>query len=530
MFKALLKKQMMEVNTWLIQDKKRGKTRSKKGMLTLILLYVVLFGFIGGIFFAMAKSLCAPLVALNLGWLYFAIMSLISVVMGVFGSVFNTFTTLYQAKDNELLLSMPIKPSYILTARILGVYLWSFIYTALVFIPTIIVFMVYGAFSVPALISGILMLIVLSVFVLMLSCILGWVVAKISVKIKHKSFITVIASLAFIAIYYFFYFKAMEILSELLANALTIGTTIKGKALPIYWLGNAATGNFLFLLIVALIVAILMAITLYVMSRSFLKMATTNKGEKRKAYKKQKSSLKSVDEALLGKELRRYTSSANYMINCSLGTLFLPILGVAALIKMDWVRGFISSMGMPDNMILLIVCLALCSMATFNDITSPSVSLEGKNLWLVQSLPISPWTALKAKIKLHLWLTEIPVLFCSICICIAAGFNLVNTVLCLFLPALFALSMAAFGLFLNLKFPNLTWTNEIIPIKQSASVTIALFGGWGLVGIFVGLFYLFGNYMEETLFLVICAAVLIGISTGLIFWLKNKGAKIFSSL
>ena len=45
---------------------------------------------------------------------------------------------------------------------------------------------------------------------LTLSCALGWVVAKVSRKLKHKSFITVIVSLAGLAIYYFFVFITEE--------------------------------------------------------------------------------------------------------------------------------------------------------------------------------------------------------------------------------------------------------------------------------------------------------------------------------
>lgn len=42
-----------------------------------------------------------------------------------------------------------------------------------------------------------MLLIVISLFVLALSCVLGWVVAKISLKLKNKSFITVLVSLVF---------------------------------------------------------------------------------------------------------------------------------------------------------------------------------------------------------------------------------------------------------------------------------------------------------------------------------------------
>ena len=53
---------------------------------------------------------------------------------------------------------------------------------------------------------------------------------------------------------------------------------------------------------------------------------------------------------------------------------------------------------------------ALCMLASMNDMAAPSVSLEGKSLWLLQSLPVTPWQVLRAKLRLQLLLTAIPVL------------------------------------------------------------------------------------------------------------------------
>ena len=130
----------MEVNTWLIQDKKKGTKRGKQGITLLLLVYAALFIGMGAAFFLVANMLCEPLVLARLDWLYFAIMGLMSVLLGVFGSVFNTYATLYMAKDNEFLLSMPVHPSAILFVRLFGVWMWSLIYEAIVFIPSVIAY------------------------------------------------------------------------------------------------------------------------------------------------------------------------------------------------------------------------------------------------------------------------------------------------------------------------------------------------------------------------------------------------------
>ena len=122
MIKAMMKKQMQESFCWLYQDKKTGKNRSIKGLIGYGLLYLLVFGCVGFVFYAISDMLCEPFHGMGLDWLYIALMGLMSVMLGVFGSVFNTYTSLYQAKDNDFLLAMPIPTKLLLVARLTGVY------------------------------------------------------------------------------------------------------------------------------------------------------------------------------------------------------------------------------------------------------------------------------------------------------------------------------------------------------------------------------------------------------------------------
>ena len=94
----------------------------------------------------------------------------------------------------------------------------------------------------------------------------------------------------------------------------------------------------------------------------------------------------------------------------------------------------------------------------------------------------------------------------------------------------FVLFMAEFGLTVNLLAPNLNWTNEIIPIKQSLGVTVALFGGWIVVIALCGAYVLLRKVMSPELFLVCAAMILLAGSIALYLWLKKRGAKIFEAL
>lgn len=530
MFKTLFKKQMFELNVNFFYNRKTGKQRSKASSILFIALYVLLMaGIAAALFGVMSFYLCKAFVALNLDWLYFALMSIMAVAFGVFGSVFNTFSGLYKAKDNDLLLSMPIPVKNIICSRLGGVYLMGLMFSGIVIVPAIAVYFIFSPFRVSAVIGAVLLFIDVSLVVLVLSCVLGWGVAKISNKLKNKSFITVIVSLAFFAVYYIFYFKLNQIIQSLIKNAVLIGEKLKSNAYPLYIIGKTGAGDFVSGLIFTVSVALLTVVTYFVLEKTFIKIATASNGGKKAKFKGFSAKKRSVNSALLAKEFNRFTQSPNYMLNCGLGVLLLPILSVVILIKGKSIINVVSMLEWEQYLSVFLIT-AICLLASMNDIVAPSVSLEGKNIWLLQSLPINPWSVLKAKMSLQLILTGIPVAVFSICAIIALKLSLLQAVFCIVTPLIFVVMSTCFGLFLGLKNANLTWTNEIIPIKQSASVFVSLFGCWGYSVAIGGGIFLFKKYLGITAYLIIVTAITLLLSILLYVWLKKCGTKVFSRL
>ena len=529
MMKALFKKQMLEVFSWLYKNRKTGKHRSVKGIVGSVVLYLFLFGFLGAIFYVVADMLCVPLVASKVGWLYWCLMGLITIFLGVFGSVFNTYSSLYSAKDNDFLLSLPIPTSQILFVRLFGVYAIGLMYELIVFIPTALVWFMKAPFSLAGTICIALIAFLLSVFVLVLSAILGWMVAFIAGKLKHKNMITVFLSLAFIAAYYYVYGKAYSILQSILANAEAVGDRLKSVLYPLYQMGRAAEGNIPSMLIFTAIIGGLFLIVYAVLSHSFLSLATANRGNVKKAYKKDKFKTRTVDGALLQKELRRFMGSANYMLNCGLGIIFMPIVAGMLLWKAWMIREILLSPFLQQYAPLLAVG-GICMIATMNDITSPSVSLEGKNLWIAQSLPVSSKQVLAAKLKLHLLLTVLPAIPLLAVVEWLLRPNMAFAALIPVATLLFIVFMATLGLCVNLKIPNLNWTSEIVPIKQSMSVMIALFGGWIIIAALAVIYGFLGYVLSPLVYLVLISAVFLILDILLLRWLFTRGAKIFCTL
>ena len=532
MLKTLVKKQLMEIFRSYFYNAKTNKKRSTAGIIAYILLFAALMiGLIGGMFTGLSVSLCAPLTQAGMGWLYFALMSLLAIFLGAFGSVFNTYSGLYFAKDNDLLLSLPIPVRTLMASRLLTVYLMGLMYSAVVILPAVIVYWVTVSAAPMALLGGVLLTALISIFVLTLSCALGWVVAKVSRKLKHKSFITVIVSLAGLAIYYFFVFKAQTAIEQLVANAAVYGEKIKGAAHPLYVFGLTGTGDVTAMLLSAAVIIALFALTWTLLSRSFLQITTASGASGKAVYREKAVKRRSIDGALFSKELARFTASPNYMLNSGLGILLLPISGILLLWKGGTVvpllnEVFASQSGCAE----VLLCTGVCAIASMNDMATPSVSLEGKSLWLAQSLPVKPWQVLRAKLDTQLLLTGVPLLFCALCAVIVLPGGAAEMALAVIVALLYTLLSALAALALGLKMPNLTWTNEITPIKQGGSVMLSLFANWAYAVVLGGLYFLCGRYLSAAAYLALAAAITAAVCALLLRWVKQRGTRIFAAL
>ena len=534
MWKALLRKQFLELNQTYFQDKKKGKRRSKGGIIGFIALMALLFLVLAGVFLSVGNLLVGGLVPMGLDWLYFAMMGLIALLLGVFGDVFNTYAGLYHAKDNELLLSMPIPPVKLLSVRLVGVYAMGLLYSGIVWVPGMVAYWIWGSATVGSVIFPILLFFVLGFFVLVLTCLLGYVVALIASRLKNKSFVTVILSLLFIAAYYFFYFRASEYLQDLLTHAEALSGKVKANVWPLYQFGLGASGEAVPFLIVTAMVAVLFVLTVAVLSRSFVRIATANRGEKKTAYREKAVKVQGVRQALFKKEWKRFISSATYMLNCGLGIIFLLALGVVALIKQAPLREnvvpLLETIPEVGGLIPAAILVMIILLGAMNSISAPSVSLEGKSIYLAQSMPVSPWDVLLAKKMLHVRLNLFPCLFCTAVLGEVLQVETTALFLALMGTIVFVEFHAALGLVLNLWKPNLSWTSEVVPIKQGASVVLALFGSWAIALIIGAGAWFSRKIMLPVVYLAAVVVILALVTLGMNRWLKTKGAKIFAEL
>ncbi len=534
MLKLLLKKQLTELFRSYFYDAKKNKKRSTASIvLYFILFFGLIVGVFGGIFTKLAITICSPMRSAGMNWLYFLIMLSISIALGAFGSIFNTFSGLYLAKDNDTLLSMPIPVKYIIASRLLNVYLLGTLYSCLIYIPATVVYWVKSGakIGVMQIVSGIVMILVVTLIVLVLSCLLGWCVAKISQKLKRKNITTVILSLAFMAAYYFAYYKANEVINNLIQNAAVYGNKIKGSAYFLYVFGNAATGDVKSTLIVIGVTAAILLITWFVLRSTFLTIATSTGKTEKARYVEKAVRGKSVFGALLSKELNKFKSSANYMLNCGLGIIMIPAAGAVILLKGDMIaKTFASMEGCPEGFLTVLLCGGIIFLLSMIDMAVPSVSLEGKNIWVLQSLPVDTKQILRAKTYLQIVLSGIPTAITAVCFLFVIGDGIAVKLIFIVLTAVFLVFSSFFDSYIGVMKPNLNWTSEIMAVKNSGAVLISIFGEMIVGGAFIFAYMYLGTAIGLIPYLLIWTALF---TVGAILFrhlLYTKGVNQFEQL
>ncbi len=529
MIKTLIGLRMRELlHSLMRRTRGGGKGRGMKILMGFLLVYcVVVFGFLfGGMFFL----LCEPFAQMGLSWLYFAFAGVMSAMLCFFGSIFYTQSVIFEAKDNELLLSMPIKPAAILFSRVGTIFLLNLGYSLIIAIPCMVVWVWQMGFDALLLLRMIVFMLLMPLLPTCLSCLAGWGIALISSRMRSKNIISLVLSTVLLAAYFYVCFNTQALLTKLMENGEALAAAIRKVLPPFYALGVAtAEGNILQSLLWILWCVVPMAAVYALLSKSFVRIATMKRGAKKMKYKAQRMVASSARSALVRKELRRVTSNAMYIMNGAIGAIMAVILAVVMLFKRDLIDTLLAQFVMTglnlDGWIGGIACAMLCMLMSMNVLSAPSLSVEGKNLWLMQSLPLPAGEILLAKVMMHMIICVPCGLVAGAVMGIALRADAITWLALMVLPALLTCFMAFVGVVINLHLPRFDYANDLIAVKQSAATGITMFVGMGIVAlpvivyavIFKGKIPLGGVYL--------CYGILLALGCLMMYYYLSRSAQ-----
>lgn len=314
-----------------------------------------------------------------MSWFYFAFAGLAAFFFSFIGSIFVTQSQLFDATDNELLLSMPIPSYYILLSRMLLLLILNYVYEALIFAPALFVYMVSGYSTITGVLLLVVSYLILPLLTLSLSCLCGWLLAMISSRLRHKNIIQVILMLVFFLAYFYFFQNISDYLNSLLENGAEIAEAIRNALPPFYYMGDAiANGNLLSFLWFSLFCLVPIIPVYWLLSHFFIRITTTQKGQRKIAYRRKQLRVNTPMRALISRELRFFLSLPMYMMNSLVGVIFAILVPIFLITQQDSLLPLFSLIGpSAADSAGILIAIAMIFCASTNIITAPSISLEG---------------------------------------------------------------------------------------------------------------------------------------------------------
>ncbi|MBS4980111.1 MAG: hypothetical protein KHZ72_01890 [Lachnospiraceae bacterium] len=415
---------------------------------------------------------------------------------------------LFAYKDYEMLMSLPVPTRTVIESRFLLMYLFHLGMTAFVLVPMGIGYFLWAQKSAMAILMWIAGIFLVPLIPTAAATLVGAGIIFISARFRSANAVSTVLTVLFCMTVLTASFGSTAVIPEEGFTPEQIGTVSKMLADSIYqiyppakWfsVGVAETDLTAFLLFVALSVGVYLVFVVLV-SKNYKKMNTGLMTHRTKGnYRVEKITAKHPVTAVCQKEARRFFGSAIYCVNMGIGVLMSLMLAVAAFFVSDADLERMIGMQIPEQMLRGSIPLIIGALIMMTCTTSVSLSLEGRSLWILKSLPITKEEIYKGKMLFNLLLQIPTALISSALLAVRFHFTGLALITLFAYPVAAAFAGTVWGLFINLKLPVYDWTNETTVVKQSAASLFALLFGIIVSIPFVGVTLLAGDFPVEIL-------------------------------
>ncbi len=458
-----------------LKSKGAKKVGKLSGLFGALILYTVLFGFIGFIYSGIfAESLILTQGSADA---LLPIMLAISALISFFFSFYTTTGALYGFKDYELLTSLPIKTTLIIWAKLAFMFISDLFFAVVIMIPSTIVYSQYAVLEVTKIVSVFVMTIFSPLLPMALSVLVGGLVAFISTLFKKKALVQIIMWVIILALIFAAgFFTGME------DEEMFDPTLLISKAYFILPLAVAALKDVVQLLLFVAVNALPFVVVSLVVAATYKKMnGLLTRKRTVKNFVLKESKIQNKSGTLLRKELKCFFSNATYVVNCLFGAFF-GIIGAVVMAVVVVVMTNDTGVNAADMLTPFVpLILSFCYMLSPS--TACTISLEGNVFWVTRTSPVSTMDILNAKLKVGIITGALPALISAVLYGVIVGLNIIHLVALSAFAFAVGLLGSVLGLLMNLLFPMMKWDNESVPVKQGASVLLTILCGMGYTGL-----------------------------------------------
>jgi putative memebrane protein len=306
---------------------------------------------------------------------------------------------------------------------------------------------------------------------------MGIIIVVASSFFKRKNVISLIFSFSMLGIIGYFALSAMQSGDES-----SIGVTLAKQITGLYPISRLFMSYYHFPMYYGMGFYIVLSIVVFYL---FVKIASLKYGllntlantKSRYANDKVSYERKSVFFALYQKELGRFLSSYMAVLNAGLGVILLCVFSICFLFNSVGQIG--NSVGIENinEYLSNLAPIFIASMLSLSCPAASSISLEGKNIWILKSSPVEVEMILNAKIAVNLTLHLIGYMISVSVFMLKLDMNPIQVMNLVIVPICYSLFITVIGISLNKKYPNYDWDSEMIVVKQSLPVIVT-----GIIG------------------------------------------------
>ncbi len=484
----------------------------------------IISNFIGAIIlYAMLMAYC---ISMCIGYGYYGIIDsapvMCAILVSALSFIFTIIRTngyLFNFKEYDMLMSLPFKSSTVAACK----FMYMYVKTLPWYLSISFAMMAgYGFYAKPVVLVypvWILFSFVLPIIPMLVASFIGFLIARISAGFRKNNIVQTVLTIGFVL----FAFSIRFFIEDMFRNDKVEKTlqsisqaTDKAAAvyLPAAWFSAAVTklSPLGFILLLTVSVALFCAV-FFIVGKSYRNINSALKSHAAaRNYRMSAQKKRGVVNAVAFKEFKRMTGSTTYMVNAALGEILITILSVATLvIGLDKIVAVVTQNAPIDSAMLrpaipFIIYFFIGMVAT----TVCSPSLEGKNYWIIKSLPLEMKTVYQGKMLFNMYLSVPFTFFATVCFCISARVSLLNTVLYLVLGFMLCAFSTVWGCVCGIRHMRLDWENEVEVIKQGSGVAVYMLPNmFAVMGLCVLSVFLGTKFDHSLLALVMIAALFV---------------------
>ena len=438
---------------------------------------------------------------------------------------------LFSFRDFDALMSLPVTEREVLLSKVIVLYFSNLLYAFFGYIPMMIAYGVTFGAGITYYLVAMAFFFLVPVLPMVAGALLALPLAMFSSRSRMSNLFMLIGSIALVGVSLWASFASASFTSgEAVMEAVLSAKDIVGFYAPALWLAEGLGGDILAGMLFAVVNLLAAILFVYVYGKAFRAInAKMTERFSRAAYKMQTLAVSGICGALYKRELKGYFSSYIYVLNTAMGVIMATAY-IVLLVFMDY-ETVAQMLEIPaaTEMMVPVTLIVMGACAILSTTTACSVSIEGRSLWILKSLPIRFWDVAKAKVALSLTVSVPLLLLDTAVLAVVFGFDFIEFGAVALVVLLCCLMSAVGGLVINLKFPNLEWKSQVQAVKQSMSVIIALLAHAAIL-VIPCIAYVVLGMPNLTAFLFGTAAYLAVICCAFAAFLQNKGEKIFLNL